>query len=100
MLVLPTGSKQEEAVVAKAITGRRNAHIRILLHRQMLLLIKRLHQRLLLATCAGTKGIPTYIPPSMRAGAERSVVGSDMRRRNDENSLRIYHQFTRRHPRI
>lgn len=33
-----------------------------------------------------TKG--AYVPPSMRAGAERSS-GSDMRRRNDENSVRV-----------
>ncbi|CAI0392386.1 unnamed protein product [Linum tenue] len=33
-----------------------------------------------------TKG--SYVPPSMRPGAERSV-GSDMRRRNEENSVRV-----------
>ncbi|KAK9742420.1 hypothetical protein RND81_03G171500 [Saponaria officinalis] len=33
-----------------------------------------------------TKG--AYVPPSMRAGAERSG-GSDMRRRNEENSVRV-----------
>ncbi|KAI9082005.1 hypothetical protein K1719_036267 [Acacia pycnantha] len=33
-----------------------------------------------------TKG--AYVPPSMRAGAERTA-GSDMRRRNDENSVRV-----------
>ncbi|KAA8534169.1 hypothetical protein F0562_031638 [Nyssa sinensis] len=33
-----------------------------------------------------TKG--AYVPPSMRAGAERPV-GSDMRRRNEENSVRV-----------
>ncbi|XP_059430903.1 uncharacterized protein LOC132164413 [Corylus avellana] len=30
----------------------------------------------------------TYVPPGMRAGAERTT-GSDMRRRNDENSVRV-----------
>ncbi|XP_057443647.1 uncharacterized protein LOC130735767 [Lotus japonicus] len=30
----------------------------------------------------------TYVPPGMRPGAERST-GSDMRRRNDENSVRV-----------
>lgn len=29
----------------------------------------------------------SYVPPGMRAGAERS--GTDMRRRNDENSVRV-----------
>ncbi|KAE8669297.1 methylsterol monooxygenase 2-2 [Hibiscus syriacus] len=33
-------------------------------------------------------GKGAYIPPSMRAGAERAT-GSDMRRRNDENSVRV-----------
>lgn len=33
-----------------------------------------------------TKG--TYVPPSLRPGAERSS-GADMRRRNDENSVRV-----------
>uniref|UniRef100_A0A5B7AJ81 Eukaryotic translation initiation factor 3 subunit G n=1 Tax=Davidia involucrata TaxID=16924 RepID=A0A5B7AJ81_DAVIN len=33
-----------------------------------------------------TKG--AYVPPSMRAGAERPA-GSDMRRRNEENSVRV-----------
>ncbi|XP_052171418.1 uncharacterized protein LOC127787415 [Diospyros lotus] len=33
-----------------------------------------------------TKG--AYVPPSMRAGAERPT-GTDMRRRNDENSVRV-----------
>lgn len=38
------------------------------------------------AAAAGvTKG--TYVPPGMRAGAERT--GTDMRRRNDENSVRV-----------
>uniref|UniRef100_A0A2P2NFH5 Eukaryotic translation initiation factor 3 subunit G n=1 Tax=Rhizophora mucronata TaxID=61149 RepID=A0A2P2NFH5_RHIMU len=30
----------------------------------------------------------TYVPPGMRAGAERGA-GADMRRRNDENSVRV-----------
>ncbi|KAG7576837.1 RNA-binding domain superfamily [Arabidopsis thaliana x Arabidopsis arenosa] len=34
-------------------------------------------------------GKAAYVPPSMRAGADRSAVGSDMRRRNDENSVRV-----------
>lgn len=39
------------------------------------------------ATATGsTKG--TYVPPAQRAGAERTT-GSDMRRRNDENSVRV-----------
>ncbi|XP_018830580.1 eukaryotic translation initiation factor 3 subunit G-A-like [Juglans regia] len=37
------------------------------------------------AAAGATKG--TYVPPSQRAGAERT--GSDMRRRNDENSVRV-----------
>ncbi|KAF5742695.1 eukaryotic translation initiation factor 3 subunit G-B [Tripterygium wilfordii] len=41
-----------------------------------------------LTASAGTKGTSTYVPPSMRAGAERTV-GSDMRRRNEENSVRV-----------
>lgn len=39
------------------------------------------------AAAAGS-GKSTYVPPSMRAGAERTG-GSDMRRRNDENSVRV-----------
>ncbi|RZS27984.1 hypothetical protein BHM03_00061532 [Ensete ventricosum] len=38
------------------------------------------------AATTGT-GKATYVPPSMRAGAERS--GTEMRRRNDENSVRV-----------
>lgn len=38
------------------------------------------------ATSGPAKG--TYVPPSLRAGAERTT-GSDMRRRNDENSVRV-----------
>jgi len=38
------------------------------------------------ATAGATKG--AYVPPGMRAGAERTT-GSDMRRRNDENSVRV-----------
>lgn len=38
------------------------------------------------AASGPTKG--TYVPPGMRAGAERTT-GSDMRRRNDENSVRV-----------
>lgn len=38
------------------------------------------------ATAAGS-GKNTYVPPGMRAGADRS--GTDMRRRNDENSVRV-----------
>ncbi|CAL9211704.1 unnamed protein product [Musa hybrid cultivar] len=38
------------------------------------------------ASSAGT-GKGAYVPPSMRAGAERS--GTEMRRRNDENSVRV-----------
>ncbi|XP_057758825.1 uncharacterized protein LOC130979403 [Arachis stenosperma] len=37
------------------------------------------------AVPGSTKG--AYVPPGMRAGAERT--GSDMRRRNDENSVRV-----------
>ncbi|XP_022728932.1 eukaryotic translation initiation factor 3 subunit G-like [Durio zibethinus] len=39
------------------------------------------------ATAATGSGKSTYVPPGMRAGAERS--GTDMRRRNDENSVRV-----------
>jgi translation initiation factor 3 subunit G len=38
------------------------------------------------ASAASAKG--AYVPPSLRAGAERTT-GSDMRRRNDENSVRV-----------
>ncbi|KAK8487217.1 hypothetical protein V6N13_062704 [Hibiscus sabdariffa] len=38
------------------------------------------------AASGSSKG--AYVPPSMRAGAERTA-GSDMRRRNDENSVRV-----------
>ncbi|KAG8651366.1 eukaryotic translation initiation factor 3 subunit G [Manihot esculenta] len=38
------------------------------------------------AAAGATKG--AYVPPSMRAGAERTG-GSDMRRRNEENSVRV-----------
>ncbi|KAE9614424.1 hypothetical protein Lal_00033792 [Lupinus albus] len=38
------------------------------------------------AATGATKG--SYVPPSMRAGADRTS-GSDMRRRNDENSVRV-----------
>ncbi|EOY18027.1 PREDICTED: eukaryotic translation initiation factor 3 subunit G [Theobroma cacao] len=37
---------------------------------------------------ASGAGKGAYVPPSMRAGAERTG-GSDMRRRNDENSVRV-----------
>lgn len=37
------------------------------------------------AAPGATKG--AYVPPGMRAGAERT--GTDMRRRNDENSVRV-----------
>ncbi|MBA0571357.1 hypothetical protein Golob_004935 [Gossypium lobatum] len=39
------------------------------------------------AAAAGA-GKGAYVPPSMRANAERTT-GSDMRRRNDENSVRV-----------
>ncbi|XP_021278277.1 eukaryotic translation initiation factor 3 subunit G-like [Herrania umbratica] len=39
------------------------------------------------ATAATGSGKSTYVPPGMRAGADRS--GTDMRRRNDENSVRV-----------
>ncbi|GKV32960.1 hypothetical protein SLEP1_g41520 [Rubroshorea leprosula] len=39
------------------------------------------------AAAAPGSGKSTYVPPGMRAGAERS--GTDMRRRNDENSVRV-----------
>ncbi|KAJ0987818.1 hypothetical protein J5N97_006174 [Dioscorea zingiberensis] len=38
------------------------------------------------ASSGATKG-GAYVPPSLRAGAERS--GTEMRRRNDENSVRV-----------
>jgi translation initiation factor 3 subunit G len=40
------------------------------------------------AAAAAGPGRSTYVPPSLRAGAERTT-GSDMRRRNDENSVRV-----------
>ncbi|XWS53083.1 hypothetical protein CRYUN_Cryun11dG0127200 [Craigia yunnanensis] len=39
------------------------------------------------AAAATGSGKSTYVPPGMRAGADRS--GTDMRRRNDENSVRV-----------
>ncbi|KAK2642213.1 hypothetical protein Ddye_023976 [Dipteronia dyeriana] len=39
------------------------------------------------ATAAAGAGKGAYVPPGMRAGAERTVT--DMRRRNDENSVRV-----------
>ncbi|XP_020579447.1 eukaryotic translation initiation factor 3 subunit G-like [Phalaenopsis equestris] len=38
-------------------------------------------------TSTGAAGKSTYVPPGMRAGADRS--GTEMRRRNDENSVRV-----------
>ncbi|XVE69250.1 hypothetical protein DITRI_Ditri09bG0137400 [Diplodiscus trichospermus] len=40
------------------------------------------------SVAASGAGKGAYVPPSMRAGAERTG-GSDMRRRNDENSVRV-----------
>ncbi|KAG5550286.1 hypothetical protein RHGRI_015298 [Rhododendron griersonianum] len=40
------------------------------------------------STSPSTQGT-SYVPPSRREGAERSVVGSDMRRRNDDYAIRI-----------
>ncbi|XP_050210921.1 uncharacterized protein LOC126661160 [Mercurialis annua] len=40
------------------------------------------------ATAASGTTKAAYVPPSMRAGAERTS-GSDMRRRNEENSVRV-----------
>jgi translation initiation factor 3 subunit G len=40
------------------------------------------------SAAAGT-GKAAYVPPSMRPGADRAAGGSDMRRRNDENSVRV-----------
>lgn len=39
------------------------------------------------AIAAAGSSRSTYVPPGMRAGAERT--GTDMRRRNDENSVRV-----------
>ena len=39
-------------------------------------------------TAVPGSGKSTYVPPGLRAGAERGA-GSDMRRRNDENSVRV-----------
>ncbi|THU60596.1 hypothetical protein C4D60_Mb07t14440 [Musa balbisiana] len=39
------------------------------------------------AASSASTGKGAYVPPSMRAGAERS--GTEMRRRNDENSVRV-----------
>lgn len=39
------------------------------------------------ANATAGSGKSTYVPPGMRAGAERS--GTEMRRRNDENSVRV-----------
>ncbi|KAJ4830385.1 hypothetical protein Tsubulata_048930 [Turnera subulata] len=40
------------------------------------------------AAAAAGAGKSSYVPPSLRAGAERTG-GTDMRRRNDENSVRV-----------
>ncbi|KAM7271822.1 hypothetical protein ACFE04_031036 [Oxalis oulophora] len=40
------------------------------------------------AAASGTGKGGAYVPPTMRAGADRTM-GSDMRRRNDENSVRV-----------
>ncbi|KAJ0263800.1 Eukaryotic translation initiation factor 3 subunit G [Hirschfeldia incana] len=40
-------------------------------------------------SAAPASGKPAYVPPSMRQGADRNATGSDMRRRNDENSVRV-----------
>ncbi|XP_004510820.1 uncharacterized protein [Cicer arietinum] len=40
------------------------------------------------AAAAGGSTKGAYVPPGLRAGAERTT-GSDMRRRNDENSVRV-----------
>ncbi|KAK6159828.1 hypothetical protein DH2020_003209 [Rehmannia glutinosa] len=39
------------------------------------------------AAAGGTKG--AYVPPSMRAGGNPERTGTDMRRRNEENSVRV-----------
>lgn len=39
------------------------------------------------SAAASGSGKSVYVPPSMRAGAERT--GTDMRRRNDDNSVRV-----------
>ncbi|KAI8556693.1 hypothetical protein RHMOL_Rhmol05G0273600 [Rhododendron molle] len=40
------------------------------------------------AASSSTQGA-SYVPPSRREGAERSIIGSDMRRRNDDYAIRI-----------
>ncbi|VVB13395.1 unnamed protein product [Arabis nemorensis] len=40
------------------------------------------------STSTGT-GNASYVPPNMRGDADRRATGSDMRRRNDENSVRV-----------
>ncbi|KAK6159840.1 hypothetical protein DH2020_003221 [Rehmannia glutinosa] len=40
------------------------------------------------AAAGGTKG--AYVPPSMRAGGNPERTGTDMRRRNEENSVRTH----------
>ncbi|KAJ8769246.1 hypothetical protein K2173_001836 [Erythroxylum novogranatense] len=40
------------------------------------------------SAAASLTGKTAYVPPGMRAGAERGA-GADMRRRNDENSVRV-----------
>ncbi|KAF7144194.1 hypothetical protein RHSIM_Rhsim05G0198200 [Rhododendron simsii] len=40
------------------------------------------------AASSSTQGT-SYVPPPRREGAERSVIGSDMRRRNDDYAIRI-----------
>ncbi|CAH8339258.1 unnamed protein product [Eruca vesicaria subsp. sativa] len=41
------------------------------------------------ASVAPGPGKSSYVPPSMRHGADKNAMGSDMRRRNDENSVRV-----------
>ncbi|CAH2054063.1 unnamed protein product [Thlaspi arvense] len=43
------------------------------------------------ATTSAASGIgkAAYVPPSRRDGADRTNTGTDMRRRNDENSVRV-----------
>lgn len=41
------------------------------------------------ATTATGASKGTYVPPGLRAGAGAERTGSDMRRRNDENSVRV-----------
>lgn len=72
-------------VAKKVITGHLDAHTKILPPQTDAFVDKPPTSDATMPT-GTTKG--TYVPPSLRAGAERPAV-PDMRRRNEENSVRV-----------